>query len=209
MPQVTSALLHRLGWRGAYAATGLIVWLLAFPAVIAFVKDPPAPDRKASPAAAEGGIAAVARDRDFWLTTIASFLVVMVLNGVIVHLVALLTDAGVAQKTAVATLVVVGLAAILGRLASGLLLDRFFAPRLAAAIFLVPLIAILVILAGATAGPLVLLAAACLGFGLGAEVDVIGFLVGRYFGLRRYEESTDASSPPSPSARASAPTPSA
>lgn len=91
MPQVTSALLHRLGWRGAYAATGLIVWLLAFPAVLAFVKDPPAPDRKASPAAA-------ARDRDFWLTTIASFLVVMVLNGVIVHLVALLTDAGVAHR---------------------------------------------------------------------------------------------------------------
>lgn len=188
MPQVASALVQRLGWRGAYAATGLIVWLLAFPAVLAFVKDPPAPDRKASPAAAEGGIATVARDRDFWLMTVASFLVVMVLNGVIVHLVALLTDAGVAQKTAVATLVVVGLAAVLGRLASGFLLDRFFAPRLAAVVFLVPLVAILVILAGATAGPLVLLAAACLGFGLGAEVDVIGFLVGRYFGLRRYGE---------------------
>ena len=27
-----------------------------------------------------------------------------------------------------------------------------------------------------------------MGLGLGAEVDIIGFLVGRYFGLRRYGE---------------------
>ena len=188
MPQVASALLQRLGWRGAYAATGAIAWLLAFPAVLAFVKDPPAADRRALPAAAGGGISAAARDRVFWLMAIASFLVVTVLNGVLAHLVALLTDMGVARETAVSMLVVVGLAAIGGRLASGFLLDRFFAPYLAAVIFLVPLLAILVVLAGATAVPLVLLVAVCLGFGLGAEVDVIGFLVGRYFGLRRYGE---------------------
>jgi hypothetical protein len=38
------------------------------------------------------------------------------------------------------------------------------------------------------AGAAPVLAAMSLGFGLGAEVDVIGFLVGRYFGLRAYGE---------------------
>jgi hypothetical protein len=33
-----------------------------------------------------------------------------------------------------------------------------------------------------------LLAGICFGFSLGAEVDIVGFLVGRYFGLRRYRE---------------------
>ena len=41
MPQVVGALLRHLDWREAYAATGLIVWLVAFPAVLLFVRDPP------------------------------------------------------------------------------------------------------------------------------------------------------------------------
>ena len=128
------------------------------------------------------------KGRSFWRMTAASFLVVTVINGVIAHLVALLTDVGVPREVAVSTLVVVGLAAIAGRLVSGFLLDRFFAPYLAATIFLVPLVAMIILLAGVTTLPLVMLVAICLGFGLGAEIDVIGFLVGRYFGLKRYGE---------------------
>ena len=37
-------------------------------------------------------------------------------------------------------------------------------------------------------GPALILAATALGFGLGAEVDVIGFMVSRYFGLRSFGE---------------------
>ena len=188
MPQVASALLQYLDWRGAYAATGLIVWLVAFPAVLLFVKDPPfAAEGTAS--SLEGDEVSVAvRSRAFWLMTSAAFLVVTVINGLNAHLVALLTDGGVPRQIAVSTLVVVGLAAIAGRLISGFLLDRFFAPYLAAAIFLIPLVGTIVLLTGITATALVLVVAVCLGFGLGAEVDVIGFLVGRYFGLRRYGE---------------------
>ncbi len=188
MPVVANLLIERLGWRAAYAVLGLIVWLVAFPAVLFCVKDPPALHRAASRLVEGDEIASVIRGRAFWLMTIAAFFVVVVLNGTIAHLVALLTDAGVAQPAALSALVIVGLSAIVGRLASGFLLDRCFAPYLAAGLFLVPLIAIGLLLAGLTAGPSVLLVAFCLGFALGAEVDVIGFLVGRYFGLRRYGE---------------------
>ena len=44
------------------------------------------------------------------------------------------------------------------------------------------------ILAAGPGGPAPVLAAIALGFGLGAEVDVIGFMVSRYFGLRAYGE---------------------
>jgi MFS family permease len=119
---------------------------------------------------------------------IASFLVVTAINGVIAHLVALLTDQGIPNEISVKMLVAVGLSAIAGRLVSGYLLDRFFAPYLAALIFLVPLVGLIILLMGAHAMPLTLAASICLGFGLGAEVDIIGFLVGRYFGMRRYGE---------------------
>jgi len=42
------------------------------------------------------------------------------------------------------------------------------------------------VLAAGPGGPALILAAIALGFGLGAEVDVIGFMVSRYFGLRAY-----------------------
>ena len=188
MPQVASALLRHLDWRGAYAMTGLIVWLVAFPSVLLFVKDPPFAVEGTSSSLEGDDVSVAVRSRAFWLMTVAAFLVVTAINGLNAHLVALLTDSGVPTQTAVSTLVVVGLAAIAGRLISGVLLDRFFAPHLAAAIFLIPLVGTIVLLTGIIATPLVLVAAVCLGFGLGAEVDVIGFLVGRYFGLRRYGE---------------------
>ena len=67
------------------------------------------------------------------------------------------------------------------------MLDRFFAPRVAAAFF-----------ATATAGVLILLmpitqttalaAAALIGFSMGAEADAMPYLVSRYFGLRSFTE---------------------
>ena len=133
-------------------------------------------------------MSAALRRKDFWLTLVASFLVVTAINGVIAHLVALLTDQGLPNAISVKMLVAVGLSAIAGRLISGYLLDRFFAPHLAAFIFLIPLIGLVILLTGVQAILLILVASICLGFGLGAEVDIIGFLVGRYFGLRRYGE---------------------
>jgi MFS family permease len=86
---------------------------------------------------------------------------------------------------ATATLSAVGLSTIAGRLISGYLLDRFFAPYVAAALFLLALAGVGILAAGA-GDPALLLSAIALGFGLGAEVDVIGFMVSRYFGLRSY-----------------------
>jgi len=54
-------------------------------------------------------------------------------------------------------------------------------------LFLLPLVAVALLTTGAAGvGPAV--AAVSLGFGLGAEIDVIGFLVSRYFGLRAYAQ---------------------
>lgn len=194
IPQVVRVLLNSFDWRTTYVIVGAITWLIAFPAVFFFVKDPPTTlDRTAGGSSAAtvadgDDISFALRHKDFWLTVIAAFLVVTAINGVIAHLVALLTDHGVPNGIAVRMLVAVGLSAIVGRLLSGFLLDRFFAPYLAATSFLVPLAGIGILLSGVTATPLIIVAAVCLGLGLGAEVDIIGFLVGRYFGLRRYGE---------------------
>jgi len=121
----------------------------------------------------------------FWLLAISVFLVVTTINGIVAHLVPLLTDRGIDVRQATATLSLVGLSTIAGRLVAGYLLDRFFAPSVAAALFALPLVAVGLLSAGAGASAPTL-AAVSLGFGLGAEVDVIGFMTSRYFGLRAF-----------------------
>ena len=85
-------------------------------------------------------------------------------------------------------LAAIGISAIAGRLLSGYLLDRFFAPYLAAAVFFVALLGTALLLTNVITPFATFVAAVCLGFGLGAEVDIIGYLTGRYFAFRRYGE---------------------
>jgi MFS family permease len=66
-------------------------------------------------------------------------------------------------------------------------MDRFFAPRAAALLFICSSAGILVFIFGhATWTPYA--GALLLGAGLGAESDAVPFLLSRYFGLRRFSE---------------------
>jgi len=188
MPQAASFLLKILNWREAYIVLGILTWLVAFPAAF-FVSDARSAKNDNLKLMAPGDDVIVAfRSRAFWATAVAILLVVTALNGAIAHLVALLTDRGMAPHVATSLLIAVGLATLLGRLISGFLLDRIFAPRLAAAIFLIPLIGMTTLLLGGASSAAGLAAAICFGFSLGAEVDIVGYLVSRYFGIRHYGE---------------------
>ena len=188
MPQAASFLLKTLNWREAYIVLGILTWLVAFPAAF-FVSDArSAKSDNPKPTAPGDDVIVAFRSRAFWATAVAILLVVIALNGAIAHLVALLTDRGMAPNVATSLLIAVGLATLFGRLISGFLLDRIFAPRLAAAIFLIPLIGMTTLLLGGASSAAGLSAAICFGFSLGAEVDIVGYLVSRYFGLRHYGE---------------------
>jgi cyanate permease len=80
-----------------------------------------------------------------------------------------------------------GSALLIGRVGSGYLLDRFFAPRVAMCIFGAAACGI-VLLRTAAGTQLVFLAVFLIGLGMGAEVDIIAFLTSRYFGLRAFGE---------------------
>jgi hypothetical protein len=74
---------------------------------------------------------------------------------------------------------------IIGRVSSGFLLDRFFAPRISQAFLLAPIAGITALALGAS-GWLALVAAMGIGLAVGGESDVIAYLVRRYFGMREY-----------------------
>jgi MFS family permease len=74
---------------------------------------------------------------------------------------------------------------MIARLASGYLQDRFFAPRVAVGVFVLAALGMALLWTG-RGGSVALGAAFLVGVGMGAETDIIGFLVTRYFGLRAF-----------------------
>ena len=190
VPQFARAVIAAYGWRTGYVALGALMLVIAFPAVAIFIREPDARTRALT--YGDGVVPGLTvgeslRTSSFWLLAIPVFLVVTTINGIVGHLVPLLTDRGFELRQATATLSVVGLSTIAGRLVSGYLLDKYFAPFVTAVLFLLPLVGVSILALGA-GGVSPVLAAMTLGFGLGAEIDVIGFMVSRYFGLRAYGE---------------------
>jgi MFS family permease len=96
----------------------------------------------------------------------------------------MLGDRGITAQTAALGSSVVGAAVLIGRVGSGYLLDRIFGPRLAVIFFAGAALGIGLLLLGTQ--PAAVAGAFLVGLGLGAEVDVIAFLTGRYFGLRAF-----------------------
>jgi cyanate permease len=117
----------------------------------------------------------------------AIFLVGASVHGCVLHLAPLLSDRGVSPQRAALAISFTGSAILIGRVGSGYLLDRFFAPRVATCLFGAAAFGIALLRTGAASG-LVFLAAFLIGLGMGAEVDIIAYLTSRYFGLRAFGE---------------------
>jgi MFS family permease len=116
---------------------------------------------------------------------VAFVLGIIVLNGTLTQIVAMLMDRGVGLQAATTVLAASGIAAVVGRLLSGWLVDRFHGPYVAVGFF--ALLAIGVPLFGSgLAEPAPIIGAMLCGMANGAEVDLMGFFVSRYFGLKYY-----------------------
>jgi imidazolonepropionase-like amidohydrolase/sugar phosphate permease len=201
MPSLAHALIAATGWRGAYTILGLLVIVVTIPVVGFFLVDKPQlmgllPDgERVSLHQVETdrhqpqgmtGLEAL-RTGTFWLLFVSFLLIGISVVGCLIHLVPMLTDRGVSARTAAFATSVLGGAVILGRVLSGYLLDRLFASYVAMVFFLGAAIGIFVLWSG-VAGPWVFVAAFLIGMGMGAENDIIAYVVSRYFGLRAYSE---------------------
>jgi nitrate/nitrite transporter NarK len=102
-------------------------------------------------------------------------------------LVPLLTDRGLSAQSAALTVTLAVAVSIVGRLGIGYLLDRFFAPYVAAFFFCGFALGLFLLWGGAVNG-LAFVAVVLVSLGLGAELDVMPYAVSRYFGLRAFGE---------------------
>jgi MFS family permease len=179
------------GWRSGYLFLAPIVFVFALSSYLMLrrahrVSAKPASDAAAPEAAAGHTMLGALRDARFYLLAVAMMLSVMAATSFSSQQQALLSDIGVPGP--IAALMGAGFAVcvVVGRLGCGVLLDRLWAPGVAAIALGAPALGLLAFLTPDPPLWLLISAGAFIGLSQGAEADMLAFFTARYFGLRSF-----------------------
>lgn len=185
-------LIASFGWESGYWGLALMPLAIGLPLAILMVRAAPNETTGDAKTAKERAallpgvtIGEAARMRTFWLMMLIAFLMSSCLQGITIHIAPLLTDVGLSAQGLALMLAIQGALAIAARIGAGYLFDRFFAPHVSILIFAIAAISAFA-LAGFPGLVLAIIATILIVIGSGAESDLIGYLVGRYFGLKNY-----------------------
>ncbi len=189
-PLYLTELIVQEGWREGAQALGIVV--LAGATIVAlFLRDNPDSFQRSRdltssehPSLETDNTQGHVKSRVYWLLAVVFFLVALAVSGLIVHFIPMLVDTGLTLKEAGKYAATIGVAVIIGRISIGLLIDRFFAPRIACIVFLLAALALVTF--AAQGQNMAFFAALAIGITMGAEVDLISFLTSRYFRLENY-----------------------
>jgi MFS family permease len=194
VPVLGNYLIENHGWRVAYLGISAAFLLIAAPPVLLFFTS--AQDRsrvrRDTGATVPGEVLPGPAAREAILSlrfvkmALAGFGMTLCASSLTINLVPILVANGHARASAASMAGVLGLAAITGRLCTGVLLDRFNANLIAASFILATVLFSLLMLAFPGVLWIALLAIIVLGVSVGAELDAIAYLVTRHFGLRSF-----------------------
>jgi MFS family permease len=175
------------GWRAAYMMMALATVVLPVPLLgLLLREDPTESDEPAhghAPKVPELTTAQALRRGTFWLMAGVFACVATCASAAIAHMVPLLTDRGMPVQQAAFAVSLFGISALAGRILTGMLVDRYFAPHVTAGMFTAVAAGLGLLMSGVDVR-LGYAAAVLVGIGLGAEVDVMPYLISRYFGFR-------------------------
>jgi cyanate permease len=182
MPPVLSVIIAEHGWRTGFlmlSCLALVPWIF----VMTGFRNK-AVTARPKPAQRRAILSQALKSRVFWTIALGFSAIAIAVSALVVHMVPLLRDAGMAPLQAAAVASFTGFGVLLGRIVIGWLIDHFFAPHVAAVVFtLTALGCLLLAYGGPQTAPF---AAFLIGFSLGAEVDLISYLTARYFGMAAY-----------------------
>jgi predicted MFS family arabinose efflux permease len=183
VPAVAQAGIDAIGWRATFLWFGAAIFLLSVPLTAWLI--PQSAEYSGRPT--RNSASEALRSVLFWVFVASFFLMSLSVNAVLAHLSPLLTDRGLAPQMAAMAASVMGAATLVGRLLTGWLLDRWSASRVASILFAGAGIGLAGLAMGANT-ELAFLSTALIGLGLGAEADVIPYLISRHFDMDSFAE---------------------
>lgn len=205
-PIMATWLIANFGWRTAFVGLGCLWGLLVFPvlffcfrgaqdqsainqgAINKDAKDKGEKNVAMAPARVLSGVSLAEglRSPTLYKLLLTGGLFAFIVVGAMVHFVPILTDSGAEPMSAAGIASLIGIFSIVGRLGTGLLLDRFPGHYVGAIACLLPVVSAALLLTAGANPVSQALAAIALGITLGAEVDVIAYLATKHFGLKNF-----------------------
>lgn len=190
VPRLAVAAIARFDWRGMYLALALLPLLVALPIAFAWFREP-RPEEAPAEVSAGGTLVGVTlsealRDRRFWTIWLSIACVALAYGGAHIHMPEIIKQHGMTAAEGAGIMGLIGIALLAGRIITGWLFDRLWAPAVCVPILLIPALACWWLMGTADDRTTIYLGAFMLGFAAGAESDVIAYLASRYFGLAHY-----------------------
>ncbi len=196
VPRLSEYFIAELGWRGAYPALAGLCLLIALPVIYCFLTSASDNARRASrqsrqsataPAPLEGlQFREAILSAAFLKLALAGFIITIAINSFVMNLVPIMAANGIERATAASLAGLIGITAIIARLVTGHLLDRWRGNLIGGVILLFPIISCLCFIFAPGSLVAVAIGVVLLGLTLGAELDLIAYLATRYFGLRNF-----------------------
>lgn len=193
-PKLASFAIGSVGWQNSYIFFGLIVLLAPLPLAVIFLPSKgqsTEPSLHAETGIVSAGIASgktlgqALMDYRFYVIGLSFLTIAFGVAGLISNMLPMLKTSGISMQDGVSLIGLIGIAVIGGRIFMGALLDRFWAPLVAAMVLLTPALACLLLIGGVSKGEAAI-AVLLVGFAAGAEFDIVAYLASKYFGLLAY-----------------------
>jgi len=189
IPLLARHLLAQYGWRVGFMGVAVVVAALPMLALWLLVRLPENYEatrlerRKLARENADPLLKIMKTSPQFWILVFAVFCTSIATFGALSQTIEILRDRKV-QMAAIATIMgAASLSSTCSRVGVGFLLDRFFAPYVTSVVFGLVAVGIFLITSGGANDTQLVFGAALLGVGLGAEADLMAYLVSRYFSI--------------------------
>jgi len=181
--------IETFGWRSSFLGLGAFAFIAG---ILAVLLIPPARTRAdlkqagsiQRPRAAREDYGLILKSRTFWLIVAALFLCMLQTPLHSGQMNLMLLDNGLTPQTASNIVSVYAFGTIVGRIGCGLALDRYTTPIVTAASMVLPALGYLLLGTRLDAVTIITLSMFLVGLAVGAESDLIPYLVARYFKTR-------------------------
>ena len=184
VPLIVAALIAGYDWRTAFLGLAAIVFFVTWPVTFFTIKELSGEEIQATKRSASGTpFRDAIREPVFFMLCAAFFLLGLTATSLVTQQVPLLIEAGWSQTDASFVQALFGFALLFARVFIGFIIDHFFAPRVMQIVSVGGAVSCVLYAMAPDAG---ILSALLLGFLLGAEFDVLAFLIKRYFGNVAY-----------------------
>ncbi|WP_312223086.1 MFS transporter [Rhizobium rhizoryzae] len=186
LPPILTYIILNGSVQWAYVSLGVIVLLVVLPinALLLYESPETRPARGVASASNED-FKSLIKTQTFIVLTLAFFFLGFVNTGLVTNQISLLIDGGATPQQAAFVQAVFGLAVLIGRFLTGVLLDYVSAKRLMSVVCIGGAAACLLYAMG-PAGAIVYLCAILIGMVYGAEFDVLSYIIKRSFGLASF-----------------------